>query len=132
MLIFSLILNLVTFGLLLAIMPNISAVTFLAFALLIPFIYNGVLYIKLPHLKNDWVTMAMLSANTALAYGIFGYLTTVLDKIDKFVKLNSYSNGVVQITIDANITSVSNVIFILLAQFGVLYIIRVIQNRRKK
>lgn len=131
MLIFSLILNLVTFGLLLAIMPNISAVTFLAFALLIPFIYNGVLYIKLPHLKNDWVAMAMLSAITALAYGIFGYLTTVLDKIDKFVELNSYSNGVVQITIDANITSVSNVIFILLAQFGVLYIIRVIQNRRK-
>ncbi len=90
------------------------------------------LFIKVPHLKNDWVSMAMLSAVTTAAYGLFGYLAEVMEKIEEFVVLNSYDNSVIHITIDANINSFSNIIFIFLAQFGVLYIIRVVVNKNRR
>lgn len=133
MLLLAILFNLIAFAILLLMMPDISAVAFLVFVLLIPFVFNSLLYMymKKTKIKNDWIKISVLSAITGLFYAFFGYYAEHLDKINGFVVRNVYENETIHINIDSNIASISNIIFVVLSQFCVLYIVRMIINKEK-
>lgn len=112
-------------------LPYANALEFLGMVILLPIIYNVFLITKTKLLNNSkLLTMLLYSGMTTLAYIVLGFVGTHTGFIQEFAVRNSYSDGNVTVSISENIDSVSNIIFILLLQFCVMYFVKYMKDRQ--
>lgn len=128
----SVILNVFCFGLTYVMMPEISAIEFLALVILVPIIYNVALYIKAKPIVNKSVTVVVLTAITTLSYVVFGFLTAASGVMRDFAVRNSFSDGNVTVSISENSNSMSNIMFIVLAQLCAMVFVKFMQEKGEK
>lgn len=129
----SIVLNTLCFGLTYMMMPSISPLEFLELVILVPVIFNVMLFLKGDKIAgNSFLTISILTIITTASYALFGLLTTMNGAMSAFAERNSYSDGNVTIAINENSNSFSNILFIILIQGCVMFFVKFMQDRRLK
>lgn len=128
----SVLLNTLCFGVTYIMMPEISALEFLCLVILIPVIYNIVLFMKAKVIGNKPLTIVALTAITTISYVLFGVFTSMNGVMSAFAERNSFSDGNVTITVSENSNSMSNIMFVVLLQVCVMFCVKFMQEKREK
>ncbi|MBR3602792.1 MAG: Msa family membrane protein [Lachnospiraceae bacterium] len=114
-------LNALCFGMTYMMMPEISALGFLGMVILLPVIYNIVLFIKENTISNKVLSIFVLVTITTISYILFGIFVSINGGMKEFATRNSFSDGNITISISENSNSLSNIIFMMLGSKGHLF-----------
>lgn len=132
-LVISLITNFLCFGVTYLMLPKMNALEFVVMVILVPAICNGLILFKGRLIKNSkTITITFLSILTTIAYIIFGFFSLRSGRIQIFANNNSYYDDNVSVSINENINSVSNIVFVLLIQFSFMALARFFYEKNKK
>ena len=132
-LLFAVIFNVLCFCLTYVMMPDISPLAFLSMVILVPVIYNVLIYSKTNKIFNNNIfTIITLTGMTTLSYVLFGVITSMSGAMRLFAQRNAYSDGNISITINENCNSLSNVIFVVLIQLCAMFVVKHMQSRSEK
>lgn len=118
--------NAANFGALYALMPGIPVLVLLGVMLITPSIYNGLLYYK----NQSQTHFIALPVITSISYGVFGQFLTSSGKLEAFKTLATQNTGDLIVSIDQNIVGPSQILFLLLFQFAVLFVIKLMTRRK--
>ncbi|MCD8077609.1 MAG: Msa family membrane protein [Lachnospiraceae bacterium] len=130
--IFSLVFNAAAYGLLLIRLAHASALEFLALALLLPMLFNSFLYVRGCRGNREWVCIVLLSLFMTVGYFAFGLAAGAMGSAEAFAVNNTFQSDTVSIDVGENISSLSNVIVVFLAQFCTMTVLRFILKKRGK
>ncbi|MCD8330035.1 MAG: Msa family membrane protein [Lachnospiraceae bacterium] len=128
--IFSLVFNAAAYGLLLIRLANASALEFLALALLIPMLFNSFLYVRGCWGNREWVCIVLLALLTTAGYFVFGLAAGAMGAAEAFAANNTFQSDTISIDVGENISSLSNIIVVFLAQFCTMTVLRFILKKR--
>lgn len=130
--VFSIVLNLVCFALVCYLMPEMSVMSFMFMVLVVPLIYNWFICVKVKSNMKKEIKITLLSVVTAVSYYVSGAVLEKTEKIAAFISQNEFNTGTIVINISEDMFSVSQLVFILILQFFVLYFVSCLSDRGKK
>ena len=132
-LVISLIINFICYGVTYMMLPQMNALEFVIMVVLVPAICNVLILCK-GHLiiNSKAVTIAILVVITTIAYILFGIFSLMAGRIQTFANNNSYYDENVMVSINENINSVSNIVFVLLIQLGFMFLTKYLSEKNKK
>lgn len=131
--IIALVFNLICYGAAYFMMPQLTAIEFLGISILLPVVFNVVLFLKGKQIRNNkLLTMSALAGITTICYIAWGIATTLNGSMHEFALRNSFSDGNIKISISENSNSVANIVYMILIQLSVLIFVKYIQERSLK
>lgn len=114
------------FGLFYMLMPNISVLVALAFLLIIPGALNGFLYAQQPKKEN----IILFPVITTIFYVICGDFLQNSGKIEAFAERATVNTGELMVSINTNILGIDMIIFSLLLQVAIVFMVSVLMRKR--
>ncbi len=113
--------NMIDFCTLLYFMPNVSVIAFLITILVIPVVYNVIL-LKQTNI-NDYLKLVIIVSVTTFSFVLFSLYEIKSGNMETFAAINSVSTDGLVVDIDTNLCSFSNVLFIIIEQLSVMFIL---------
>ncbi len=111
-------------------MPNINIITFFLNCYILPGIYNGILYLYCLTKKEKYenLNLVLLPILSTVTYAVSSLFIVRTGKFEAFMKSNMVNTGNIHIKINDNLFSFSQIIYIFLLYFALLYIIKKIRG----
>lgn len=111
-------------------MPNINIIVFFINCYIMPAIYNGVLYFyslnKSTNKENLYLVLFPILST--ISYSISSLFISKTGKFELFMEKNEINTGSVHIKINDNLFSISQIIYIFILYFALLFIIKKIRG----